>query len=271
MEKIHGTSAHILWKDGNLTFFSGGETHSRFVELFNQEDLIKKFKYLDKPEIVVFGEAYGGKQQGQSYRYGKELKFIAFEVKNGETWHNVQDARHVADYLGFEFVHFVEITTDLASIDAERDAPSVQAKRNGIIKPQPREGIVLRPLVESRDERGDRVICKHKREEERETKSPRPVEDPTKLKVLADAQAIALEWVTIPRLEHVLNKIKGILGQEVQIENMREVINSMIDDVTIEGYKEIVDSPEARQAISRKTALLFKEYLNNCLKESVKV
>jgi len=33
LEKLHGTSAHILWKDGQLTFFSGGEKHTNFVAL----------------------------------------------------------------------------------------------------------------------------------------------------------------------------------------------------------------------------------------------
>jgi len=37
MEKIHGTSAHISYKDGFLSFFSGGSNHETFVALFDSE------------------------------------------------------------------------------------------------------------------------------------------------------------------------------------------------------------------------------------------
>ena len=34
MEKVHGTSAHVAWKGGKLSFFSGGEKHSAFLLVF---------------------------------------------------------------------------------------------------------------------------------------------------------------------------------------------------------------------------------------------
>ena len=59
LEKIHGTSAHIKFKDGNLTFYSGGEPHAHFVTLFDQEFLKTAFMSFAQGEIIVFGEAYG--------------------------------------------------------------------------------------------------------------------------------------------------------------------------------------------------------------------
>ena len=46
MEKIHGTSAHIAYKsiDNTIKFFSGGEKHSKFVALFDSQDLLNRFK-----------------------------------------------------------------------------------------------------------------------------------------------------------------------------------------------------------------------------------
>ena len=38
-EKIHGTSAHITWDGKDLRFFAGGESHEKFVALFNQDVL----------------------------------------------------------------------------------------------------------------------------------------------------------------------------------------------------------------------------------------
>jgi len=122
-----------------------------------------------------------------------------------------------------------------------------------------REGIVLRPLEEYTDNNGKRLICKHKRDEFRETTQPRPIMDPAKLKILSEAKAIADEWVTIERLNHLLTS-----GEiETKIENTGEVIKKMIDDILKEGSGEIIDSKEARTQIGKNTAILFKQYINS--------
>lgn len=261
LEKIHGTSAHIRWSSGGLTFFSGGEKHDRFRDLFDGDALEGAFTSIGHDPIIVYGEAYGGKQQGMSERYGKALKFVAFDVQIGESWLTVPSAAELVAGLGLEFVHYVRCSTDLEALNAERDAPSEQARRNGIEGHQNREGVVLRPLFEVKFNNGARLIAKHKRDDERETKSPRPVVDPAKLEVLRNAQQIADEWVTPTRLEHVLDK----LG-DVQIEQMRDVIAAMSEDVLREGAGELVDSREARAAIGKKTAELFKARLRGALR-----
>lgn len=259
LEKIHGTSAHIRWSNGEIHYFSGGEKHERFVGLFDEPVLVERFAEIGHPTVVVYGEAYGGKQQGQSWRYGPNLKFVAFESQVGEAWLDVPNAHDVATKLGLEFVHYARISTDLAAIDAERDADSEQAIRNGVGPGKRREGVVLRPITEFTDHRGNRVLCKHKRDEERETASPRQVVDPAKFEVLRQANAIADEWVTPTRLEHVLDH----LGGDVPIERTRDVIAAMVDDVLREGSGELVDSREARAAIGKKTAEIFRAHLNN--------
>jgi hypothetical protein len=185
-------------------------------------------------------------------------------VRIGDTWLSVPQAHDVTQKLGLEFVHYVRVATDLAALDAERDAPSEQARRNGIDGDQPREGVVLRPLTEVRLNNGDRVIAKHKRDEERETNTTRKVVDPSKLEVLAKAQAIADEWVTPVRLQHVLDKLP-----DAGIERMRDVIAAMSEDVFREGVGEFVDSREARTAIGKKTAQLFKAHLMSALERRI--
>lgn len=254
LEKIHGTSAHISWKDGVIHFFSGGEKHANFVKLFDEEKLKAGFEAFGHSEVVIFGEAYGGSQQRQAWRYGPNLKFVAFDVKVGDHWLDVPNAHQVVERMGLEFVYYKKVSTDLASLDAERDATSAQAARNGVEGFQPREGVVLRPLHEFRDNGGHRIISKHKRAEERETATHREIGDPAKLKVLEEADAIATEWVTPTRLEHVLDKL-GPVG----IEHTPKVIAAMIEDVTREAEGEIVDSKEARRAIGALTAKLFKK------------
>lgn len=270
LEKIHGTSCHISWKDGKLSFFSGGTTHSSFVALFDQEKLAKAFEELGFDEVVVFGEGYGGKEQGMSATYGNELKFIAFEVKLGENWLTVPQAEDiVVKRLGLEFVDYVRCSTDLEVLDAERDKPSTQAIRNGMGDDKAREGVVLRTLIEVKTNNGKRIVAKHKSDAFRETSKPRKVVAPEQLEILAEADAIALEWTTDERLRHVLDQLRADDATAVQIEGPQGtplVIKTMVADILREAEGEIVPSKDAERAIGRRTAQLFKAHLQNALK-----
>ena len=265
MEKIHGTSAHVKYTRWHMlqpdiiAFSAGGENHERFVALFNEENLFEQFRKLfpDEPvEVTVYGEAYGGKCQGMSKTYGKELRFVVFEVKIGDCWLAVPDAETVTKALGLEFVHYTKIYTDMVSIDAERDALSVQAARNGMGE-HIREGIVLRPLFELTKNNGTRIIAKHKRAEFCETASKREA-DPEKRQLLEDANAIAEEWVTEERLRHVLDKFNP---EFLDLKLTGDVIKAMVEDVVREAGSEIMDTKEARKAIGARAAYLYKKSL----------
>lgn len=260
MEKIHGTSAHISYKEGKLHFFSGGEKHENFVALFD-EDTLRMGMAEIAPEITVFGEAYGGKCQGMKHTYGDALRFVAFEVKIGDTWLAVPQAEDVCNKLHLPFVYYKRVSTDLAVLDAERDADSEQAKRNGVGPGKMREGIVLRPLEELRKNNGERVIAKHKRDEFKETATPRPVQ-PGKLEVVAEANRVAQEWVTEMRLAHVLDKCAA-----TDIKDTGKVIAAMVEDVRRESAGEVAWSPEVRGKIGARTAQLFKRVLHDRLQE----
>lgn len=257
MEKIHGTSAHISWKNNKINLSSGGEKAERFNKLFNLKKLEKKFKELFDCEVVVFGEAYGGKCQGMSGTYGKELKFIVFDVKIDKNWLDVPNAEDVVKKLDLEFVAYAKVDTNINTSNTYRDASSVQANRNGCGNDKLREGIVLRPLIEVIKNNGSRIIVKHKRDEFKETKTKREV-NPEQLKILEDAKAIAGEWVTPMRLNHVLDK----LGNPNEIEKTGEVIKAMIEDVKREAKGEIKESKQAIQFIGKKTAQLYKQRIS---------
>lgn len=263
LEKIHGTSAHLSWncKEKKVKYFSGGESNERFVKVFDNDFLINKFSelFIDS-NAVVYGEAYGGKQQGMSNTYGKELKFVAFDVSVNELWLEVPKAENVCNALNIEFVEYVKVPTDLEALNAERDKPSTQAKRNGIEDDKIREGVVLRPLVEFIMKNGSRVIAKHKRDEFKETKTPREV-SPEQFKILEDAKAIAEEWVTEMRLKHVLDK----LPQGINVESTKLVIEAMVEDVYREAKGEIVESKDVTKFIGSRAAQLFKQKLQSQL------
>jgi hypothetical protein len=261
MEKIHGSSAHISWKEGNINFFSGGEKHEKFITIFDKEKLNTRYAEIapNKEPITIYGEVYGGKCQGMSKTYVPDMMFVAFEVRINNSWLSVPAAEGVARSFGLDFVHYRTIPTTLEAIDAERDLPSAQSVKVGIIEERKREGVVLRPPFEVLLNNGKRVIAKHKREDFQETKTARPL-DKNKLMVLTVAEDIATEWVTEMRLSHVLD-----LFPDAGIEKTGEIIKAMIDDVVKESTGEILDSPEARKAISRKTAIMFKNRLKSTL------
>jgi hypothetical protein len=265
MEKIHGTSAHISYNNGEVKFFAGGGNYDNFVALFNIDDLKKRFSeiIIGVETAIIYGESYGGKQQRMSAVYGKDGKFVAFEVKIGDVWLNVPKAEQIVLGLGLEFVHYKRIPSNMIAIDAERDALSIQAQRNGMGE-HPREGVVLRPIEEVTKNNGSRIIAKHKTDAYSETKTPRDV-SPEKLRVIEEARAIADEWVTLMRLEHILSSN----GLNLSMENIGKIIPLITEDIIREAEGEIVDSLDARKEIGKQTALLVKRKLRGYLQDQV--
>ena len=147
LEKVHGTSAHIRWSKGALAFYAGGEKHENFVAIFDVAALTEAFQKLGRDEVIVYGEAYGGKQQGMRHTYGDKLCFIAFDVKIDDAWLNVPSMDRLVAGLGLEVVPWRKVSTDLEPLDAERDLPSEVAVRRGITEPREREGVICRPCA----------------------------------------------------------------------------------------------------------------------------
>jgi len=267
LEKIHGTSAHIGFRPSTgMVFFGGGASRNSFLALFDQDKLKETFAQFfierawEDVMLTVYGEAYGGKMQGMSATYGKELKFVAFEVRVGDTWLAVPAAEEVTRKLGFEFVSYEEIDGTAEAVQKALERDSEQAIRNGMGLGHRREGVVLRPPLELTKNNGGRIIAKHKNPEFAENKTPREI-DPNKMKVLADANAIAEEWVTGMRLDHVLDAFT----KPLDLSMTGAVIRAMIEDVVREAGAEIVDSKEARTAIGTRTAKVFKQKLNQSI------
>lgn len=267
LEKVHGTSAHIWWNGTELHFYSNGEKHEKFLACFDQETLAAVFReHFGPAHVVVYGEAYGGKQQGMGKTYGPSTSFIVFDVKVGNCWLDVPKAENVAMKLDLEFVpwQIVEGANKgelLTRLDAQRDAPSIVAERRGMGTDKLREGIVLRPPFEVRLNNDTRLIAKHKREEHRETKTPREIGK--RPEVLA-AEAAADEWATAERLRHVVGQLT-VDGVKPGIEDTKAVLVAMVDDILNEGAGEVVDSREFRSATCAKTAKMFKAMLRTAL------
>jgi hypothetical protein len=271
LEKVHGTSAHIQWTNNHLTFFSGGEKHDNFVALFDQQKLVDYFapKYTDKDDkVYIYGEAYGGKQQGMNKTYGPKLHFIVFDVNINGTWLDVPKAEEYALSLGLEFVPYELVSTDIDALNHERDRDSIVAMRRDMGEGHIREGVVLRPPFEVRLNGGGRCMMKHKRDEFREHKTPRSVLDMSAedLLVLHKAEQVADEWCVPMRLEHVLGKLM-VNGAEPEMKDIPRVIEAMVEDIYVEAKGEIVESREVRKAIGTRAVKLFKQRLARSIAE----
>lgn len=274
LEKIHGTSAHMTakfdrtprWNNAphgtwTVNYSGGSEKQDNFVKCFDvgarNLELTRLLIDTKIESVTIYGEAYGGKQQGMKDTYGPNLKFVAFDVMVDGKWLNVPEAEDFCKPFKIEFVHWVKGPNTLEFLDAQRDADSVQAIRNGVGPGKIREGIVCRPLVEVwNPELAERLIFKHKRKEYLETATARPV-DPSKIQVLNDAAAIAKEWVVEERLNHILDKLIAA-GVPMEMTSTKKVKDAMVEDIKREGAGEIVWSAEAEKEIGKLTAQLFK-------------
>ena len=265
LEKVHGSSAHLSFSktEGKVTihYFAGGESHERFISIFNEAKLLDAFLASGHQYLTIYGEVYGGKCQGMRETYGERLAFIAFEVSVGDgdssIWLSVPQAFDVATSFGLEFVDFEEGPTDLEWLDAQRDRPSRLAKRRGILEDKPSEGIVIRPPIEVTKNNGKRITAKHKTAKFGETKTPRQVDAAT-LQVLSNADKVADEWVTTMRLEHVLQKLAAEGNPALEISDIRRVTPAMLEDVKKESVGEIVWSKEVEKAIKSRAADMYK-------------
>ena len=255
-EKIHGTSAWITYKDSQIIFHSGGAKHDLFVALFNEDELKSKLNEIFGDGVVkIHGEHYGGKIQKMSKFYGKNNRFTVFEIKVGDVFLSFDKVLNLCEQLGLEAVYGEIVDCEVEILNKHRDLPSIQANRCGIEEDKEREGIVIRPLAEYTMNNGDRVIAKHKGENFRETSTKREI-SPEKLKILKDAEAIAEEWVTYMRLMHILDKI-----EDPCIEKTGLVIKTIIDDIEVEAKDEVVLNSIVNKQIGKKTAYMFKGYL----------
>lgn len=275
LEKIHGTSANIRWENSQLHFYAGGSKHETFVKIFDEGVMHKLFSnYYSGERVIVYGEAYGGNVLKQSWRYGKDLKFVAFDVWIGSDeegrWLDVPDAWHVIVHrLMLEFVAYEQINATVQDCDFVRDLLSSQALRNRIScningeiedgRRLRREGVILRPLTERNNRFGERLIAKHKRIEEFENASYREVNG-EKLAIITKAEEAAAEFVTENRLEHVISHLT-VSDVAPDITRTKDVIAEMIRDVRKECSVEYVESKEVNTAIAKRTAKLFKEQL----------
>lgn len=281
MEKCHGSSTHLTFtftpeKGWEVRAFSGGIKYPDFVFMMNTRyklstDVLAKVTALtdsqDIQKITIYGEGYGGRCQNMGDVYGP-LNFVAFEVckevpgADGprECWLDVPRAARFVEALGLPFVFYEKGPATIEWLDAQRNRPSEQAKRNGMGDNKEGEGIVVRAPIELYDDNGGRLIAKYKRENFRETATARALTEDD-IKEQHDAEEIANEWVVEERLNHVLSALVAKGHSRLTIRDTRLVMDAMIEDVSIEAVGKIVWSEAAGRAIGKRASMMFKRRL----------
>lgn len=161
-EKVDGTNMRVHWDRRDVRF--GGRTDNaqipafllaRMQAVFTLNALMGTFPNSDG--MTLYGEGFGARIQKDGGNYISDgVDFVLFDVMVGDIWLEREIVEDVATKLGIAVVPIVGRGTLLDAIDEAESGP------NSTWGDFPMEGLVMRPEVELRTRRGDRIITKVK-------------------------------------------------------------------------------------------------------------
>lgn len=290
-EKYHGTSANITQvHNKDPTFYSGGEIQKHFEDIFDKELIQRELDLLmvknEWVSITVHGEAYGGprifpKQMGNTYGIDKP-NFIVFDVRiidkqSKKRFLNFSDTEKIAELLKLDLVHYCKCPYEIIADNTDKILDWVEQQTNlpstcpfNTAK-NPREGVVIRPVVESTiGKKQDRAICKSLNENFKETKTVSINKDNVKkLKekslTFSKYDEIAEEWVTENRGRHVLDEIRSNRDdKKITMKDIRIFLDKIIEDIIAESEgdidwpQDVKEDKNLRRSISQEASNIFK-------------
>jgi ATP-dependent RNA circularization protein (DNA/RNA ligase family) len=158
-EKVDGTNIRVQWDDHVVL---GGKTDHAHIPKFLLAKLqelfpVEAFLKWSAPALTLYGEGYGAKIQKGGGNYILDgCSFILFDVMVNGIWlerHNVEDIAH---QLGIRVVPLIGQGTLFEAVDLVKHGHASELRH------MPLEGLVMRPAIEMRDRRGERIIAKIK-------------------------------------------------------------------------------------------------------------
>lgn len=171
-EKVDGTNIRVMWNGQQIIF--GGKTDNaqipapliaKLQSLFLGEDKIQmmrdKFGFSNGQDKMVsicfYGEGYGAKIQKDGINYKPDgVDFVLFDVKIGEWWLERSNVVEIATYFGLNVIPIIGQGTLLEAIE------KTKIGFNSQWGDFPAEGIVVRPLIDLRSRKNERIIGKIK-------------------------------------------------------------------------------------------------------------
>ena len=163
-EKIDGTNIRIMWDGENVRF--GGKTDNAQIPtilIASLQDTFTNDKmktcFPDSDNVCLYGEGYGKKiQKGGNYLPDR-ADFILFDVKVGDWWLNRDANEDVANKLEIGVVPIMGIWKLEEAIEfVKKGFKSTIADNKEYIA----EGLIMKPVTELFNRKGERVISKIK-------------------------------------------------------------------------------------------------------------
>lgn len=180
-EKLDGTNIRILWNGFNMEVrgkTDNAQLHTDLVRniqaLITPEKLAEQFGVLgtlegmsqtgpgeftieEKPlEVCLYGEGVGPGIQKGGGGYGKDKKFVLFDVLIGNFWLQRADVEKIATALGCEVAPVIATCTLHEAVELVRQG--FKSQWGDFMA----EGIIARPEVQLTNRFGERVITKLK-------------------------------------------------------------------------------------------------------------
>jgi len=163
-EKIDGTNIRIMWDGENVRF--GGKTDNAQIptiliavlqDTFTNE--LMKECFSDANNVCLYGEGYGKKIQSGGNYLPNRVDFILFDVKIGDRWLTRDNCENIATKLNIGIVPIICICSLLEAVEYVKNGfySTISADKEYIA-----EGLVMKPIAELFNRRGERVIAKIK-------------------------------------------------------------------------------------------------------------
>jgi ATP-dependent RNA circularization protein (DNA/RNA ligase family) len=166
-EKVDGTNIRVIW-DGEKVQFRGKTDNAQMYpgmyeklqEHFSKEKMNHFFQMSEDRVVTLYGEGYGAKiQKGGTY-IPDGVDFILFDVLStkgdNERWFSQEAINEVAIALNIKVVPVVRVAP--LSVAIEMCKNGFESK----LRKEPPEGLVIKPKVELKNFRGERIITKLK-------------------------------------------------------------------------------------------------------------
>lgn len=166
-EKVDGMNIQIHWDGHKVNIYGRTENAEipkllmdRLEDTFLGEENEQIFEQnFGEKEVILFGEGYGEKiQNGGGYINGQD--FILFDVyfPQNNVWLETENISVVASYFNLNVVPIVGIGAIEDAVEYVKLKLKSQVGRCEAIM----EGIVCKPLIELKDNQGNRIIVKIK-------------------------------------------------------------------------------------------------------------
>lgn len=165
-EKVDGTNIRVMWNAEESELRFGGKSDNAQIPPFLLDKLQKMFTVdqmlnaFPETSVCLYGEGYGARiQKGGGNYIPDGVSFILIDVLIEDWWLLRDNIEEIAETLGIEVVPIVGRGTLGEAVYTQRESlcPSMFGKHDFRM-----EGYVLKPAVELKTRRGDRVITKVK-------------------------------------------------------------------------------------------------------------